>query len=214
MRNVYIKSLLFVDKRNTRERDHIDVRESNTPPLLNSSTENGNFRKENISSKVVIKEDLIKNVNIPSHKPLNLTEHQIDPHLSELCSKGPSFIPTPSSVNWYAQTSQLSPFHRVSHGFTAFPTVSRYLHFSGFTNFERILSQTYSFLKKQTQAAHFNVNKERISSMINKNKTSIRSSLSLSGGLIVHYVSEDTYWCPISMENTIRLAENSEKIHI
>ena len=178
--------MLFVDKRNTRERerDHIDVRESNTPSLLNSSTENGNFRKENISSKVVTKEDLIKNVNIPSHKPLNLTEHQINPHLFELCSKGPSFIPTPSSVNWYAQTSQLSRFHGVSHGFTAFLTVSRYLHFSGFTNFERILSQTYSFLKKQTQAAHFNVNKERISSMINKNKTSIRSSLSLSWVLL------------------------------
>ena len=71
--------------------------------------------------------------------------------------------------------------------------------------------QSDSFLKAQTQAAHSNANKERISSMINKNKTSIRSSLSLSGGLIVHYVSEDTYWCPISMENTIRIAKNSEK---
>ena len=30
---------------------------------------------------------------------------------------------------------------------------------------------------------------------------------------IVQYVSEDIYWLPISMENTIRLAENSETIH-
>ena len=30
-------------------------------------------------------------------------------------------------------------------------------------------------------------------------------------GTIVHYVSEDKYWCPISMENTITLAENSKK---
>ena len=68
-----------------------------------------------------------------------------------------------------------------SHGFTVCHTVSlpfsryhdRFLISHGFTNFERIFSQNYSFLKKQTQAAHSNVNKERMSSMINKNKTSI-----------------------------------------
>ena len=65
-----------------------------------------------------------------------------------------------------------------SHGFTVCHTVS--LSFSrsqgkffishGFTNFERIFSQAHSFLKKQTQAAHSNANKGRISSMINKIK--------------------------------------------
>ena len=60
--------------------------ESNTASLLNSSTENGNFQKENMCSKVVTKEDLIKNVNILSHEISNLTEHQIDLHLSKLCS--------------------------------------------------------------------------------------------------------------------------------
>ena len=40
------------------------------------------------------------------------------------------------------------------------------------------------FSKKQIHAAHSNANKERISSMINKNKTSIRSSLSLSWALL------------------------------
>ena len=84
--------------------------ESNTPSLLNSSTENGTFWKENISSKVVTKEDLIKNVNIPSHEPLHLTEHQIDLPLSELCSKGPSLIPTPSSVNSFALLKDLDNF--------------------------------------------------------------------------------------------------------
>ena len=57
--------------------------ESNTPSLLNSSTENGTFWKENISSKVVTKEDLIKNVNIPSHEPSDLTEHQINPNVAK-----------------------------------------------------------------------------------------------------------------------------------
>ena len=97
-----LHQILTTRRQKKDERDNIDVSESNTPSLLNSSTENGNFRKENISNKVVTKEDRIKNVNIPSFEPLNLTEHQIDPHLSGLCNKGPSFIPTPSSVNWYA----------------------------------------------------------------------------------------------------------------
>ena len=46
--------------------------------LLNSSTENINFRKENISRKVVTKQELIKSVNTPSHELLNLIEHQIE----------------------------------------------------------------------------------------------------------------------------------------
>ena len=79
-----------------------------------------------------------------------------------------------------------------SHGFAICHTVSlpfsrshiRFFISQGFKNFEQGFSQTHSFLKKQTQGAHSNVNKERISSMINKNKTSIRSSLSLSWVLL------------------------------
>ena len=41
-----------------------------------------------------------------------MTEYQIGPHLSELCSKGPSFIPTPSSVNWYALLKDFDNFKR------------------------------------------------------------------------------------------------------
>ena len=75
-----------------------------------------------------------------------------------------------------------------SHGLAVCHTVSLYFSWShgrffishGFTNFKRIFSQAHGFLKKQTQVAHSNANKERISSLINKNKTSIRSSLSLS----------------------------------
>ena len=71
-------------------------------------------------------------------------------------------------------------FHRPLnfHGFTVCHTVSlpfsqphgRFFISHGSKNFERIFSQTHSFLKKQTQAAHSNVNKEHISSMINKTK--------------------------------------------
>ena len=76
--------------------------------------------------------------------------------------------------------------HLSSHGFAVCHTFSlpfsrshsRFFTCHSFTNFEQNFSQSYSFLKKQTQAAHSNVDKERISSMINKNKTSIRNSLS------------------------------------
>ena len=82
-----LRQILAIRRQNKYERDNIDIRDSNTPSLLNSSTENRNFRIENISSKVVSKEDLIKIVNIPSHEPLNLIEHQIVLHLSELLAK-------------------------------------------------------------------------------------------------------------------------------
>ena len=79
-----------------------------------------------------------------------------------------------------------------SHGYTVCHTVSLpfsrsrdgFLISHGFTNFERIFSQTYIFLKKQARAAHSNFNKERISSMINKNRTGIRSSLFLCWALL------------------------------
>ena len=58
--------------------------------ILNNSTDNGNFRKENISIKVVTKENLIKDVNMPPYESISLTEHQIKLHLFKLCSKGPS----------------------------------------------------------------------------------------------------------------------------
>ena len=83
------------------------------------------------------------------------------------------------------QTSQLSRFHIVSHGFTAFLKVSRWLlHFSRFYKFWVDFFQTHSFLRKQTKAAHSNAAEERISRMINKNKTSRHSSLSLNWALL------------------------------
>ena len=83
------------------------------------------------------------------------------------------------------QTSQLSQFHHVSHGFTAFLKVSLWLlHFSWFYKLWVDFSQTHSFLRKQTKAAHSNAAEERISSMINKNKTRSHSSLSLNGALL------------------------------
>ena len=70
--------------------------------------------------------------------------------------------------------------HTVSVSFSR--SHSRFFISHGFTNRERIFSQTHSFLKKkttkktttnkQTQTAHSNDTEERISRMINKKKTS------------------------------------------
>ena len=102
------------------------------------------------------------------------------------------------------QTSQLSRFHRVSHGFTAFLKVSRWLlHFSRFYKFWADFFQTHSFLKKQTKAVHSNADEERISSLINKNKTSSRSSLFLSWALLFivlvkTHIDNPFQWKPLS----------------
>ena len=76
------------------------------------------------------------------------------------------------------QTSQLSRLHRMPHGISTFSwSRGRFFISHSFTNCKRTFSKTHSFLKKQTQAAHSNTAEESISSMINKNKTSSRSSL-------------------------------------
>ena len=69
------------------EKDNIDVKESNTPWKFSKRK-----YQQQSSYYQISKEDLTKNVNMPSYKPFNLTDHQINLHLSELCSKGPSFI--------------------------------------------------------------------------------------------------------------------------
>ena len=79
-----------------------------------------------------------------------------------------------------------------SHGFTMCHTVlllfsrshGRFFISHDFTNIAWIFSQTYSFLKEQKQVAYSNVAEKRISSMINQNNPSSRSSLSLSWELL------------------------------
>ena len=57
-----LHQILAINRWKKYERNKIDVRESNTGLLLNNSIEKGNFRKGNINSNIVTKEDLIKNV--------------------------------------------------------------------------------------------------------------------------------------------------------
>ena len=92
----------------------------------------------------------------------------------------------------------VTQFHCLSQGLTvasSFLTVLQIL--SGF------FSQTHSFLRKQTKAAHFSAAEEHISSMINKNKTSSHSSLSSSWALLFivlvkTHIDNQFQWKPTS----------------
>ena len=109
----------------------------------------------------------------------------------------------------FVQTSQLSRFHRLSHGLTVGSSFFKGLQIlSGF--FPKLT--VFWKKKKHTQAAHSNAAKELISRMINKNKTSSRSSLSLSWKLLFTKLVKRILITQYN-ETTIRLAENSEKIH-
>ena len=69
------------------------------------------------------------------------------------------------------------------------------------------------FLKKQIQAAHSNANKECISSMINKNKTSIRSFLSLSWTLLFIMLVKTHIGIPFQWKTQSDLLKIAKKIH-
>ena len=82
----------------------------------------------------------------------------------------------------------------------------------GFTNFKRIFSQTHNFLRKQTKAAHSNDAERRISSMINKSKTSSRSYLSLSWALLFIVLVKTHIGNPFQWKPPSALLKNVKKI--
>ena len=60
------------------------------------------------------KQKLIDDITIPSHEPINLTNNPMDQNLSSLCSKGPSFVPSPSNMNWLQLLKDFDSFkHRM-----------------------------------------------------------------------------------------------------
>ena len=80
------------------------------------------------------------------------------------------------------QTSQLSRFHCLSHGLAV--GSSFLTGFQILSGFFPKLTVFWKKTNKQTQAAYCDAAEERISRMINKNKTSSRSSLYLSWKLL------------------------------
>ena len=63
---------------------------------------NGEEDSKNPNKKKKEREDILQDVEIPSHDPIVLTSNPKfqDPSFKSLCAKGPSFVPTPTSVNW------------------------------------------------------------------------------------------------------------------
>ena len=46
------------------------------------------------------------------HKPVNLTNQIVEQPLVELCSRGPSFVPTPTSIDWNSLQQSWQAFKR------------------------------------------------------------------------------------------------------
>ena len=59
-------------------------------------------RETPASKQKELKEELLRDVQLPSHDPIVLTTNPKfqDPAFNSLCAKGPSFVPTPTTVNW------------------------------------------------------------------------------------------------------------------
>ena len=56
----------------------------------------------NNSCNNILKEEMLKDIEIPSQDPIILTDNPIfqNDTFKSLCAKGPSFVPTPQTVNW------------------------------------------------------------------------------------------------------------------
>ena len=60
------------------------------------------FRETPAAKEKKLREEILGGVDIPSHDPIILTENPKfqEQSFKSLCAKGPSFVPTPTSVNW------------------------------------------------------------------------------------------------------------------
>ena len=105
---------ILSDRRTKKiQRDGLNLEQAN----LYASRGNSNF--SNIidieESRSKLREDILPNIDIPSYAPINLDSQngEISIGLSNLCSKGPSFIPTPISFNWLQLLKGFDRFRNV-----------------------------------------------------------------------------------------------------
>ena len=103
-------STILKNKRNQKyRRDRVALIEQKIDISL-FTTQINNTRLVKKSAK----QKLIEDIAIPSHEPINLTPNPMDPNLSSLCSKGPSFVPSPSNMNWLQLLKDFDKFkHRM-----------------------------------------------------------------------------------------------------
>ena len=107
-------SAIFEKRRKSKyKRDNIKCKElSNQLQLFND----GNFEVNSTTEVSVTskKNELIGSTEIPSYEPLCLGKTQVESQLSSICSKGPSFVPTPSSFNWLQVLKDFDTFkHKI-----------------------------------------------------------------------------------------------------
>ena len=65
--------------------------------------------------EAILKQEILKEVEIPSHDPIILTETAKfqEQSFKTLASKGPSFVPTPTSFNWSQLQTDFDQFANV-----------------------------------------------------------------------------------------------------
>ena len=95
-RSKKLKQILYKRRESKFTRDKVDSRvalELSTKTLDNLNCPN---------DKIDLKEAILKDQIIPSYDPLNLDRNNniLEPGLVSLCSKGPSYVPTPSHYDW------------------------------------------------------------------------------------------------------------------
>ena len=65
-----------------------------------------------LPKKTTLRDEILKDQNIPSYAPLNLDRNSSDihPDLVTLCSKGPSFVPVPIQYDWLQMQKDFDSF--------------------------------------------------------------------------------------------------------
>ena len=67
---------------------------------------------------------IAENIEIPNFEPINLTKYhcELSDSLISLCSKGPSFIPTPNTFHWRELQINFNKFKNTIRKFPFFST--------------------------------------------------------------------------------------------
>ena len=104
-----LRSLLLERRRKKFKRDglHLQTAEEHASKLLQSLIVGPSVADD-------LKCEILSNVDIPPYSPINLDSQNRDLPigLTELCSRGPSFIPTPVSFDWLQMQKDFDKFSK------------------------------------------------------------------------------------------------------
>ena len=151
---------------------------------------------ETTSNYNTMKEDLLKDIEIPSHDPIVLCDNPKfqESAFKSLCAKGPSFVPTPKTVNW----NQLQ---------------------TDFENFQNSVRREIHFAKSPQEATNKDDDDQPPKKcierdlFINTSKRKLKSNLSKEENEALRYCTNEMISNPKSKE-VIRLQDKGNKFVI